>query len=94
MEYAKALREYERAIRIEPQNDLFFQTAVDLCEKFNEKDEKWRHMAVFYRNTGEYDKALSFYERVLSVHGNDTEILSSIGNIYSCLLYTSPSPRD
>lgn len=83
MEYAKALREYGRAIQIEPRNELFFKAAVDLCEKFNRKDEKWRHMAVFYRNTGEYDKALFFYERVLAVHRNDIEILNAVGNIYN-----------
>ena len=83
MKYAKALREYERAIQIKPQSEFFFKAIVDLCERFHQKEEKWRRMAVFYRNAKEYDKALFFYQKVLSVYKQDTEVLNSIGNIYN-----------
>lgn len=82
MEYGKALLEYERAVKSEPRNELFYRAIIDLCERFNEKDEKWRRTADFYRNAGEYDKALPLYEKVLSVRKMDVDALNAIGNIH------------
>lgn len=83
MEYRKALLDYKRALRIEPRNEVFYKAVVDLCDRLNEQDERWVQMAAFYKNKGGYDKALHFYSKVLSTRQQDTEVLNSIGNIYT-----------
>ena len=53
-----------------------------------------QHGEVFVTDDGaETDLDLGHYERFTGVHAKRTDNVTT-GRIYSCLLYTSPSPRD
>ena len=41
-----------------------------------------------------YDAIYEYKQRLLKVSYNNPEYVAAYGNNYSCLLYTSPSPRD
>ena len=52
-----------------------------------------RRIAEIYRRQGQLSKAKSVYERLLLSEPDDL-YLKAINNLITCLLYTSPSPRD
>ena len=83
MEYENALREYRRAVQLEPGNPRFFKAVLDLCDRAGTREEKWRQSALFYRRSGQDRKALFFYRKLLLAGKGDAEIWSLAGDLHS-----------
>lgn len=83
LEYAQALREYQRAARLEPGNERFLKAIVALCERFGDKERQWRQMADFYKHGAQYGKALFFFEKLLARHPRDVELLNAAGDLHA-----------
>jgi len=68
MQYEKALAEYKRAVEIEPQNDSFYKAVIEIFDHLDNNVEKWRYTALYNSAKGHYDKALLFYNKILSIN--------------------------
>ena len=59
----------------------------------------YNNLAGIYQGLGDFEKALQAQQKALAIRkqvyeSNHPNIATSYNNLSSCLLYTSPSPRD
>ncbi|WP_440875614.1 tetratricopeptide repeat protein [Thalassotalea sp. PLHSN55] len=69
--------------------DGSFTESLSLCDKVLAKkstvQEAMYLLALNYQGMGRYDQAITAFEKLLKVHGNNADVFNAISNTYICL---------
>ena len=93
----KAAKKYEKKGKIEKANKRY-KKAQALLIKSNKKKplkaDTLNYLGFTTRKLGDFENGEKYYLLGLEIDPNHVGINEYLGELYVCLLYTSPSPRD
>ena len=93
----KAAKKYEKKGKAEKANKRY-EKAKALLVKSNKKKpnqaDTLNYLGFTTRKLGDFENGEKYYLLGLEIEPNHVGINEYLGELYVCLLYTSPSPRD
>ena len=97
VESVKWAKKYEKKGKLEKAKKRY-QKAQELLLKSNKKKplqaDTLNYLGFTTRKLGDYENGEKYYLLGLEIDPNHKGINEYLGELYVCLLYTSPSPRD
>ena len=94
-ENIKVKHDYITALLRRQKYGLALETAKDLYSSNPEELVAMKLYATTLFRADMYEESIKLFETVLEIEPRNTDVMLTMGHLYkTCLLYTSPSPRD